>query len=316
MISTIGRYFLLMAKVFSPPGKRKLFWKQVVEEIHQLGFDSIPIVSLVSIFVGAAITIQLQINMDSPWIPIYAVGFATRKAIVMELAPTIIGLILAGKIGSHIASQLGTMRVTEQIDAIEVMGLNSASYLIQPKIIACLIFNPILIMLSIVAALFGGWAVGISIGLHHGLIRSIRQYHLRIFILPAGVILGSLLGGAVCGLITGRSVFEGAAVAGGLGWYSLAGVTLENLIGVQTGSIAFLSNLMRELFSFFSIPFLSRKNYYACIAAAGATSEDTTLPLMIRYTSEETVILSVLNGAICSAFVPVLLSLCFWLSGL
>ncbi|MBO8432807.1 MAG: ABC transporter permease [Bacteroidetes bacterium] len=164
MISTIGRYFLLMAKVFSPPGKRKLFWKQVVEEIHQLGFDSIPIVSLVSIFVGAAITIQLQINMDSPWIPIYAVGFATRKAIVMELAPTIIGLILAGKIGSHIASQLGTMRVTEQIDAIEVMGLNSASYLILPKIIACLIFNPILIMLSIVAALFGGWAVGISIG--------------------------------------------------------------------------------------------------------------------------------------------------------
>ena len=160
------------------------------------------------------------------------------------------------------------------------------------------------------------FSVGISIGLHHGLIRSIRQYHLRIFILPAGVILGSLLGGAVCGLITGRSVFEGAAVAGGLGWYSLAGVTLENLIGVQTGSIAFFSNLMRELFSFFSIPFLSRKNYYACIAAAGATSEDTTLPLMIRYTSEETVILSVLNGAICSAFVPVLLSLCFWLSGL
>ena len=159
------------------------------------------------------------------------------------------------------------------------------------------------------------FSVGISIGLHHGLIRSIRQYHLRIFILPAGIILGSLLGGAVCGLITGRSVFEGAAVAGGLGWYSLAGVTLENLIGVQTGSVAFLSNLMRELFSFFSIPFVSRKNYYACIAAAGATSEDTTLPLMIRYTNEETVILSVLNGAICSAFVPVLLSLCCWLSG-
>ena len=156
MISTIGRYFLLLKQVFSRSGKQKLFWKQVIDEIHQLGFDSIPIVSLVSIFVGAAITIQLQINMDSAWIPIYAVGFATRKAIVMELAPTIIGLILAGKIGSHIASQLGTMRITEQIDAIEVMGMNPASYLILPKIIACLIFNPILIMLSIVAALFGG----------------------------------------------------------------------------------------------------------------------------------------------------------------
>lgn len=164
MITTIGNYFLLLGKVFSPPGKRKLFWKQVVGEMNQLGFDSIPLVSLVSIFVGAAIAIQLEINMDSPWIPIYSVGFATRKAIVMELAPTIIGLILAGKIGSHIASQLGTMRITEQIDAIEVMGMNSASYLILPKIIACLIFNPILIMLSIVAALFGGWWAAVSIG--------------------------------------------------------------------------------------------------------------------------------------------------------
>ena len=143
------------------------------------------------------------------------------------------------------------------------------------------------------------FSVGISIGLHHGLIRSIRQYHVKIFIIPFGVILASLLGGAVCGILTGRDIFDGAAVAGGLGWYSLAG----------------LSNLMRELFSFFSIPLLSRLNYYACIAAAGATSEDTTLPLMIKYTNEETVILSVLNGAICSAFVPVLISLCFELSG-
>lgn len=163
MIKNIGQYFILMGKVLKAPGNRRLFWKQVVDEINQLGIDSIPIVSLVSIFVGAAITIQLQINMDSPWIPIYAVGFASRKAIVMELAPTIIGLILAGKIGSHIASQLGTMRVTEQIDAIEVMGMNSASYLILPKIMACLLFNPVLIMLSIVTALFGGWAAGVSI---------------------------------------------------------------------------------------------------------------------------------------------------------
>ena len=101
-------------------------------------------------------------------------------------------------------------------------------------------------------------------------------------------------------------------MAGGLGWYSLAGVTLENLLGVQTGSIAFLKQPDAGAVSPFSASrLLSRQNYYACIAAAGATSEDTTLPLMIRYTSEETVILSVLNGAICSAFVPVLLSLCF-----
>lgn len=164
MFTTLGKYFILLGQIFKNPGNRKLFWKQVIDEIYQLGFDSIPIVSLVSIFVGAAITIQLQINMDSIFIPMYAIGFASRKAIVLELAPTIIGLILAGKIGSHIASQLGTMRITEQIDAIEVMGLNSASYLILPKIMACLLFNPILIMLSIVAALFGGWSIGVSVG--------------------------------------------------------------------------------------------------------------------------------------------------------
>ena len=94
------------------------------------------------------------------------------------------------------------------------------------------------------------FSVGISVGLHHGLIRSIRQYHVKIFVIPIGVILGSLLGGALCGLLTGRSPFDGAAVASGLGWYSLAGITLENLLGVQMGSIAFLSNLMRELFPF------------------------------------------------------------------
>lgn len=163
MIKTIGEYFLLLQRVFQSPGNRKLFWKQVLDEIYHLGMDSIPLVSLVSVFVGAAITVQLQINMDSPWIPIYSLGFATRKAIVLELAPTIIGLVLAGKIGSHIASQLGTMRVTEQIDAIEVMGMNSASYLILPKIIACMLFNPILIMFSIVTALAGGWAAGVGI---------------------------------------------------------------------------------------------------------------------------------------------------------
>ena len=156
------------------------------------------------------------------------------------------------------------------------------------------------------------FSVGISIGLHHGLIRSIRQYHVKIFIIPFGVILASLLGGAVCGILTGRDIFDGAAVAGGLGWYSLAGITLENLLGVQMGSIAFLSNLMREIGAFFMIPYLSRHfNSYTCIAPAAATSEDTTLPMMIRYTDEETVVLSVLNGMICSTFVPVLISLCY-----
>lgn len=154
--------------------------------------------------------------------------------------------------------------------------------------------------------------VGISIGLHEGILKKIKEYHLKIFIIPAGIIVGSIVGGVVCSFITGYSINESTAVASGLGWYSLAGVTIGNLAGVQLGSIAFLSNLMREILSFFCIPIISKKlNYFSCIAPAGATSEDTTLPMMIKYTNEETVVLAVLNGIICSSAVPILISLCF-----
>lgn len=154
--------------------------------------------------------------------------------------------------------------------------------------------------------------VGISIGLHEGILKKIKEYHLKIFIIPMGIIAGSIVGGVLCSFITGVSVNVSTAIASGLGWYSLAGVTIGNLAGVQYGSIAFLSNLMREIFSFFCIPIISKKlNYLSCIAPAGATSEDTTLPMMIKYTNEETVVLSVLNGIICSGAVPILISLCF-----
>lgn len=154
--------------------------------------------------------------------------------------------------------------------------------------------------------------VGISVGLNKGIVSKIREYHIKIFIVPMGVIIASFLGGIICCLITGYDMDVSTAIASGLGWYSLAGVSIGNLAGAAFGSIAFLSNLMREIFSFFAIPWISRHlNYYSCIASAAATSEDTTLPMMIRYTNEETVVLSVFNGVICSAFVPVLITFCF-----
>lgn len=153
--------------------------------------------------------------------------------------------------------------------------------------------------------------VGISIGMHEGIWAKIKQYHIKAFLIPIGIILGSLIGGAVCAPLLGFSVEQGTMVASGLGWYSLAGVTIGNLAGAQLGSIAFLSNLMREIISFFLIPPISRRlNYYTCIAPAAATSEDTTLSMMIRFTDEETVVLSVFNGVVCSAAVPPLISLC------
>lgn len=156
------------------------------------------------------------------------------------------------------------------------------------------------------------FSVGISVGLHRGLLSQLRRNLLKTLIVPVGIILGSLAGGIVCGMLLHFPLNQSVSIAGGMGWYSLAGVTIGNLAGASLGSIAFLSNLMREIGAFFMIPFLSRHcNAYTCIAPAAATSEDTTLPMLIRYTNEETVVFAVLNGIICSAVVPVIISFCY-----
>ena len=144
--------------------------------------------------------------------------------------------------------------------------------------------------------------VGISVGGSKGLIGKIKQYHVRV------LIVGSIAGGLLAALLCGFSLPVGGAIASGLGWYSLSGVMLTGIAGAEVGSVTFLANLLRELISFFTIPWIARHlNYPTCIAPAGATSEDTTLPMMIRCTNSETVVLSVVNGVICSALVPVLI---------
>jgi len=141
-----------------------MFSDQVFKEIMKLCVGSLGIISIISFFLGAVITIQTQSNISSALIPLYTVGFAVRQSMILELSPTIISLILAGKVGSNIASEIGTMRVTEQIDALEIMGVNSASYLIFPKITATVLINPFLIILSMASAIFGGWLAGIFTG--------------------------------------------------------------------------------------------------------------------------------------------------------
>lgn len=153
--------------------------------------------------------------------------------------------------------------------------------------------------------------VGISVGMSKGLIGKIKEYGARLLLVPAGIIVGSFVAGLVFAPLCGMSLGEGAAVTSGMGWYSLVGVVLADLAGPQVGSIAFLSNLLRELVSFLIIPWISRHlNYPTCIAPAGATSEDTTLPMIIRCTNEETVVLGVINGIVCSAAAPVLVAIC------
>lgn len=146
-----------MIRVFDKPEKGKYFRKQISNEIYSLGIDSLGIVAIISVFMGAVVAVQTAYNSTSPWIPIYTVGFTTRQSIILEFSPTIISLILAGKVGSSIASEIGTMRVTEQIDALEIMGVNSASFLIFPKMLAAIIIFPILVIISMFLGIFGGW---------------------------------------------------------------------------------------------------------------------------------------------------------------
>lgn len=155
----LGRYLSLIAVILRKPEKASIYRKQIIVEMDSLGLNSLGIVAIISVFMGAVLTIQTAFGTDHPLLPIYAVGLATRQAIILEFAPTIISLILAGKVGSSIASEIGTMRVTEQIDALEIMGVNPAGFLILPKIIASLFINPILVIISMFLGILGGWIV-------------------------------------------------------------------------------------------------------------------------------------------------------------
>lgn len=163
-LSGFGSYWMLLGKVFSRPEKTQIYYKQTVKEVMSLGIRSIGIVTIISFFMGAVITLQTAYNTENPIYPTYLIGLGCRDSILLEFSSTIVALILAGKVGSNIASEIGTMRVTEQIDALELMGVNSAAYLILPKIVATLVFNPLLTLISIIVGIGGGWIAGTASG--------------------------------------------------------------------------------------------------------------------------------------------------------
>jgi len=207
-----GEYILLLVKVFTKPERGRIYYSLIVKEIDKLGVQSIGIVAIISAFMGAVITLQTAYNTENPFLPEYLIGLAARDSILLEFSSTIIGLILAGKVGSNIASELGTMRVTEQIDALEIMGVNSASYLILPKIVATILFNPFLTMLSIVIGIIGGWSVGVFTGVvtTQSYIEGIRYAFIPYYITYA--IIKTI---AFAFLITTISAFYGYRVQGG-----------------------------------------------------------------------------------------------------
>lgn len=167
-IEHTGKYFMMLGQVFSKPQRARVFKEALSREIEELGNKSLGIVMFISFFIGGVIALQTALNLNNPLIPKTLIGFAAKRSIILEFAPTFCSIILAGKVGSYITSSIGTMRVTEQIDALEVMGINSLNYLVLPKIIATVFFYPFLITLGMFLGILGGYIAGNMSGLFSG----------------------------------------------------------------------------------------------------------------------------------------------------
>jgi phospholipid/cholesterol/gamma-HCH transport system permease protein len=160
----LGQYFFMLRRVFARPERHKIYIRQLFHEIDNLGVNSVWIVIIISIFIGGILTIQFAYNMSGPFFPKRLIGYGTREVLILEFSSTIMGLIMAGKVGSNITSEIGSMKVTEQIDSLEIMGVNSANYLILPKIVAVVFMFPFLFILSAFFGLLGGFITGPLVG--------------------------------------------------------------------------------------------------------------------------------------------------------
>ncbi|MEO3408288.1 ABC transporter permease [Mucilaginibacter sp. CAU 1740] len=164
MFESLGKYILLLRLSFRKPEKFSVYWAEVMREMVSVGIGSLGIISIISVFIGAATTIQVAFQLSSPLVPLSIAGKIARDSTILEFSPTISALVLAGRVGSSIASQIGTMRVTEQIDALEIMGVNAPGYLISPKIIAGMSMVPLLVIASITLGITGGYIACLASG--------------------------------------------------------------------------------------------------------------------------------------------------------
>ncbi|MBN2615992.1 MAG: ABC transporter permease [Bacteroidales bacterium] len=230
LFSEIGEYVLLILQAFKRPDKGFVFRRQLWTDLKQIGSDSIGIIAIISVFLGAIMAIQLAYNIDSPFIPRPIIGFATRSMLILEISPTFMSMILAGKVGSRIASEIGTMRITEQIDALRVMGVNPANYLILPKITAAMIYFPVLVTFSIFLGVFGGWVSGSVTGLVPSVdyIQGIREWFV-----PFNLVYAMIKTLVFAFIITSVAAYRGYTVKGGsveVGQASTNAVVQSNIL--------------------------------------------------------------------------------------
>jgi phospholipid/cholesterol/gamma-HCH transport system permease protein len=202
----------MLKVLFVLPAKWRLFWNRIVSELEIIGISSLFIVGLMSLFMGGVIALNTATQLTTPILPDYTVGYITQQSTFLEFSPTVMSLILAGKVGSNIASEIGTMRVTEQIDALEIMGVNSLNYLVLPKIIAAILFFPVLIICSMALSLIGGWlALQVS-----GLINTeVYVMGIRAFFVPFHIAYAIIKSACFAFIIVSISSYYGYYVRGG-----------------------------------------------------------------------------------------------------
>lgn len=162
----LGKYLLLVKSLFARPEKVSMYWKEMIRQMNDIGVGSLGIIAIISLFIGAVTAIQFAYQLSGNLVPLWWIGIIVRDSMVLELAPTISGLILAGKVGSSIATELGTMRISEQIDALEIMGVNTKAYLVGPKVLGALIIIPLLVILAAALGMLGGLLAGILTGIY------------------------------------------------------------------------------------------------------------------------------------------------------
>lgn len=207
-----GKYILLLKKAFSRPEKFYVYWKETVRQMYDIGIGSLVIIALISIFIGAVTAVQFSYQLGGTLIPKYYIGYIVRDITIIELAPTISCLVLAGKVGSSFASEIGGMRQKEHIDALEVMGVNSANFLITPKIIAAMVMIPLLVTISAFVGVLGGYLASVPTGIitNEEYVRGTRS-----FFLPYNVFMMYVKAVVFAYLLTSVSCYQGYTVSGG-----------------------------------------------------------------------------------------------------
>jgi phospholipid/cholesterol/gamma-HCH transport system permease protein len=242
MLQAFGKYLLFMSSLFIRKESGRILFRRTIDEAILIGINSIIIVSIVSSFIGAVTCVQVAYNLNNAFIPRSTIGFMVREMTILELAPTITSIVLAGKVGSSIAGGLGTMQITEQVDALEVMGINSASYLVLPKVLAALMVFPLLVILSMFLSILGGYLAGTLSGelTAQEYITGIRDQFI-----PYNITFALIKSVVFAFLISSISSFRGYYTSGGaleVGAASTAAVT-NSVIAILIGDFV-LANLL------------------------------------------------------------------------